>query len=541
MPSRYNSFYALWQTTHHFPWSRVWIDAICINQLDLVEKTAQVKMMYEIYAGATQVLACIGPSDEHSDTVLQATENMDMFVQNLPKDLSWTPRDLNAWNPPLDEAAAAQFLEHYSEFSMRPYFTRVWVVQEVAAGRVNARVLCGQRIILWLDLAELSCRMYRAHLFAPDGPYKSRFNGRINNIHCSMTNRKRGYPVYLEYIRELQCEDLRDRIYSTNALVDWTSLGQRPPVPDYQISLLELAIKLVDRIVDTDFENVVTIAQTLDLLNPSRISQVLEELRTHRHLERSHKAPGVPYRKWSTIVDTVQMVQQDAMGHSNIAFDEGWATSTASSERTNFADLSGLSKEMLAAGRPFPHVDRAFVSFAGERALGDIIIRSDWFDLVLRPHDDGESFVVVGNAFMTDCSDLATKAPFVDECDCHQRLWPQVDLTCSEYIRIAIELSGEEALATVIRRKALRNGDCAVLEYLESENVGITKAGSRVWDVTAEKIESEHNIGLAPRACDVHRAGDYYWRHQKFLWYSALMGTGCILAFPDEDTIYPPL
>jgi hypothetical protein len=37
---RHNCHYALWQARLHYPESRVWIDAICINQLDLEEKTA---------------------------------------------------------------------------------------------------------------------------------------------------------------------------------------------------------------------------------------------------------------------------------------------------------------------------------------------------------------------------------------------------------------------------------------------------------------------------------------------------------------------
>ena len=53
---RHNCYYALWQARLHFPKSRVWIDAICINQLDLDEKTAQVTMMFETYSNAEQVL-----------------------------------------------------------------------------------------------------------------------------------------------------------------------------------------------------------------------------------------------------------------------------------------------------------------------------------------------------------------------------------------------------------------------------------------------------------------------------------------------------
>jgi len=40
----------------------LWIDAVCINQDDLDEKTAQVRMMKEIYSGAVEVVAWLGPA-----------------------------------------------------------------------------------------------------------------------------------------------------------------------------------------------------------------------------------------------------------------------------------------------------------------------------------------------------------------------------------------------------------------------------------------------------------------------------------------------
>ncbi|KAK0609260.1 heterokaryon incompatibility protein-domain-containing protein, partial [Immersiella caudata] len=44
------------------PWEErvIWIDGICINQTDQVEKTDQVKMMGEIYRGAWRVTAYLG-------------------------------------------------------------------------------------------------------------------------------------------------------------------------------------------------------------------------------------------------------------------------------------------------------------------------------------------------------------------------------------------------------------------------------------------------------------------------------------------------
>lgn len=81
---RPNCHYALGQCHHHFPTSPVWLDAICINQDDLVEKGSQGAIMGHIYAAATRVLACIGPADICSDAVRHALTEVEKIIQDLP-------------------------------------------------------------------------------------------------------------------------------------------------------------------------------------------------------------------------------------------------------------------------------------------------------------------------------------------------------------------------------------------------------------------------------------------------------------------------
>jgi hypothetical protein len=249
-------------------------------------------MMHDIYSQAHQILACIGPSDTHSDVVLRAARNVDMFVQDLATD-EFGRIYKNDWDPPLDETAAAQFLEPYNQLSMRPYFTRVWVLQELAAGRPYVLLLCGQGTLDWLDLVEVTRRLGEVFDTGPDGPYKNYLNFRIQHIDMVISMRESNYPVYLRRTEGLQCQDIRDRIYSTSVLVDWSSFGQRPPVPDYRISPLELALQLIGKMVDLKLSHIVVIAETLDLLNPSTISQVLDEIETRRWNTRCSQALDV--------------------------------------------------------------------------------------------------------------------------------------------------------------------------------------------------------------------------------------------------------
>ena len=51
---------------------RIWIDALCINQADLVERAVQVLRMKDIYARAWRVVVWLGPKAKNSDLAMMA-------------------------------------------------------------------------------------------------------------------------------------------------------------------------------------------------------------------------------------------------------------------------------------------------------------------------------------------------------------------------------------------------------------------------------------------------------------------------------------
>lgn len=216
--------------------------------------------------------------------------------------------------------------------------------------------------------------------------------------------------------------------------------------------------------------------------------------------------------------------------------------STEYSGIPNHTNLSGLSEDLLAACRLIPvyHADGTLALLSSERTRpGDIIIHSAWFGLVVRPHGDGDKFVVVGRVFFPAGIVLARAAPFVDECDRHRQNHAHHS---RERITIAFELTDVEALEVVVCGDNASNVDRDGPESLERCTLGGIKAGAHVWDVTAEEVRCDrwgrgHSVGMGQLPCVAHRAGDYYWKYQKFLWYSVLMGTGTSLSFPQEDKL----
>lgn len=111
---------------------KLWIDAVCINQHDNTEKSHQVMLMRDIFANASRVLAWIGLPDR---LIILAFNTLERFAaEDGTSDASNTCRDL--WNEVIERRMAiAQFIE-------RPYFSRMWIVQEVVVAK-KVTVLCG--------------------------------------------------------------------------------------------------------------------------------------------------------------------------------------------------------------------------------------------------------------------------------------------------------------------------------------------------------------------------------------------------------------
>ncbi|KAJ2996867.1 hypothetical protein NUW58_g830 [Xylaria curta] len=103
----------------------IWADAICINQKDLVEKDAQVRLMERIYSGAATVYVDLGD-----------IEGQDIPVGNYNLRFS-AFGGMGAQ----DELTESDQLGHPFHYMMafqslsQPWFTRTWIIQELALAR----------------------------------------------------------------------------------------------------------------------------------------------------------------------------------------------------------------------------------------------------------------------------------------------------------------------------------------------------------------------------------------------------------------------
>ena len=127
---------------------KLWIDAICINQNDVIERAGQVKRMREIYTKAWTPIIWLGEQEEDSDHALE-------LIERLAGDFSSTD-GVNLLTSTLHQNP-----EHYGKgrwralyaVICRPYWRRLWIIQEAALGRGNTPILCGDKALAWKQFA----------------------------------------------------------------------------------------------------------------------------------------------------------------------------------------------------------------------------------------------------------------------------------------------------------------------------------------------------------------------------------------------------
>lgn len=259
---RSNCRHALLQARSYGGSQHYWVDAICIDQEDQDEKSDQVRMMGEIFDRATNVLSCIGEAENDSEKVMK-------MLVTIPEDLVvdvWPGRELDskmmAWLSAQSHDDTECFSDSLTALLLRPYFTRVWILQEVFLKQSKTVLCCGVQYAPFKALFALKRALYHSqHLKGEWASYASydfpsrcssflldvSFLGqRTSNTTEGVTTRdgKDGLEEALEMASAFGCTDVRDRIYGILSLIDWAS--EKPIYPNYHKSRYDLVLEIVE-------------------------------------------------------------------------------------------------------------------------------------------------------------------------------------------------------------------------------------------------------------------------------------------------------
>ncbi|KAH8744932.1 heterokaryon incompatibility protein-domain-containing protein [Hyaloscypha finlandica] len=128
----------------------LWADALCINQDDISEKEKTIKDMQEIYLGAHTVTVWLGAGNSETDAALYTIRSFVARYSNpvedpadvLHSELTLPPR---LWFANVVYPAIVQLMD-------RPYWRRLWIMQEITACAPCENIYLGNHCISWTDL-----------------------------------------------------------------------------------------------------------------------------------------------------------------------------------------------------------------------------------------------------------------------------------------------------------------------------------------------------------------------------------------------------
>ncbi|KAK5652337.1 hypothetical protein OQA88_10529 [Cercophora sp. LCS_1] len=125
---------------------RIWIDQICINQKDLVERNQQVRMMHAIFKGSAKVLVWLGPDSEgHASRAFPLLGSLrSVFDDKLLARLCKSKGGNLDWIP-------IEYWKSLRELSKLPWFRRAWIPQEIGTD-AEAMVHWGAESVAWSSL-----------------------------------------------------------------------------------------------------------------------------------------------------------------------------------------------------------------------------------------------------------------------------------------------------------------------------------------------------------------------------------------------------
>lgn len=248
-----------------------WLDCVCIDLQDVREKTAQVQMMGQIYENAAVVIACVGPHDEESMALLKACGELEMFTPIEPtKDgeaelflrirtdgerASRIVQKRQQWVTSLSLETIWHTYNAFQAFLSRPYWDRVWIVQELYVSR-QVEFLVGDSSLSWASLMWMSSAM-RSSISTGDKSspldYRNSKRYRLNRPYHQISRvkfdesedrRMHQLPEILGNFGLRECYDPRDRIYGLLRLIEWPE-HMGPLITDYSQSAFQLACRVV--------------------------------------------------------------------------------------------------------------------------------------------------------------------------------------------------------------------------------------------------------------------------------------------------------
>jgi hypothetical protein len=258
----------------------LWIDAICINQSNNVEKSAQVLVMRQIYVGARSVVIWLGPEADGSSMVMKYLHDL-WLLEGRPSPIIFDGEgDLDEWyknkvskgweSGALDANSIQAKIRHRAlaepilsraveAFFSRSWWNRIWVVQEVSHTK-KATITCGSEKLSWTCLESYFVKVHGCTVIFVrqpklNDPRKLALNRASQLVITRITNLYEaiGFKMTLlsnlSYLSHTQASDPRDKVYG---LLGLRNNMDHVVIPDYEKLPCQVYIDATRAILEHD-------------------------------------------------------------------------------------------------------------------------------------------------------------------------------------------------------------------------------------------------------------------------------------------------
>lgn len=283
----------------------LWVDALSVNQADLKEREQQVKLMTRVYTQAKTVIGWTGEASDDSDQAIEFIRDLGEFTLKYEDSLFGDDDEIM-----LPRQGSAQTAADYIEdlgfpfrsrnwtalwrFLHRPFWTRVWIIQELAVRGVLKKssgvIVCGfasmERkhydsacaLILMIILYG-NCSRHGALM---DEPLLSMIafghppGLTMSQILSACNFNKKPLFHLIRITQRFQATDPRDKVY---ALLGLALEGDREFPPDYTITARQALVNLVKFLIakDRDLGILAGNRSVPNLLGPSWTPDLVSE------------------------------------------------------------------------------------------------------------------------------------------------------------------------------------------------------------------------------------------------------------------------
>lgn len=231
----------------------LWVDALCINQADLTERSQQVRLMRQIFMTVKEVISWV-PCYTWSYYNFHPKRKTIAYLIKHRFDGKTTKGQSTPPEQPSDKTTSKVVGEEWgiiNDFFNDPYWRRVWVIQEIAVNP-NAKVICGDFDIHWDDMVATLMAWKKDPELAPR--HQRAFLKAIHLAECRSMFSVERKPISLLdamcWSYQTMATDPRDKIYGLLGLCH--DADTYVPIPNYLQSAEDIVTDMTRKIMSAN-------------------------------------------------------------------------------------------------------------------------------------------------------------------------------------------------------------------------------------------------------------------------------------------------